>query len=233
MFESGLVDVLDLTGATLSQLTVTVTTATIGTGGVAFTAAGGTFRVATVTPASTGDDRRWRAISSNLTSASLDGIDGLTLELSGIAVELNEASGTGATPLDWTSLGVTGIDFTEDVKRVRGTVTDLDLFGFVTASNGSVAYESATTVDGELTRIAITVGTASIGTGGIGITVNGGELYVASLVAGARTWRTIESTIASGSLDGIDGLTLAVAGVQLKLNQASAGRRRATGPRPR
>ena len=69
-----------------------------------------------------------------------------------------------------------------------------------------------------MTKIAITVGSASIGAGGIGITVTGGQLYVASIVSGTKSWRTIESSLTTGSLNGIDGLTLAVSGIQVKLN---------------
>ena len=116
------------------------------------------------------------------------------------------------------------------MTRVAATITNLNLFDFVSATDGSIAYESTTidvatlgVVDGALTKIAITVGSASIGAGGIGITVTGGELYVASIVSGARSWRTIESSLTSGSLNGIDGLTLAVSGIQVKLNDTSVG----------
>ena len=79
-------------------------------------------------------------------------------------------------------------------------------------------------VGATLSRIAITVGSLSIGAGGIGITVTGGQLYMASItpaaVADTRCWRTLESSLTSGSLTGIEGLTLEVAGIQVRLNQA-------------
>ena len=139
--------------------------------------------------------------------------------------------------MDWTTVDVVRADdsvyeltLSTRITRVAATITNLNLFDFVSATDGSIAYESTTidvptlgVVDGALTKIAITVGTASIGAGGIGITVTGGQLYVASIVSGTKSWRTIESSLTSGSLNGIDGLTLAVSGIQVKLNEASVG----------
>ena len=144
-----------------------------------------------------------------------------------------------ATPLTVTRADDTTYCLTlaKRMTRVSAMITELDLFDFVTASNGSIAYESTTAdvvglgltpgtdlVGATLSRIAITVGTLSIGAGGIGITVTGGQLYVASItpaaVADTRSWRTIESSLSTGSLTGIEGLMLELATIQVKLNQA-------------
>ena len=202
----------------------------------------------------TSGTRNWQTIESSLATGSLTGIEGLTLELADLEVKFNTASDS-ANPaavvpvIDWTTmvnggpLSITRADGTDyaltltgKVTRVAATITELNLFDFVTATDGGIAYESSVAdvtglaggdlTDATLTRIAITVGTASIGAGGIGISVTGGALYVASItprdpVADPRHWQTIESSLATGELNGIDGLTLKLADLEVKFNTAA------------
>ena len=192
----------DLTDATLTRIAITVGTASIGAGGIGISVTGGALYVASVTSGT----RNWQTIESSLATGSLTGIEGLTLELADLEVKFNTASDS-ANPaavvpvIDWTTmvnsgpLSVTRADGTDyaltltgKVTRVAATITELNLFDFVTATDGGIADESSVAdvtglaggdlTDATLTRIAITVGTASIGAGGIGISVTGG----------ARTW---------------------------------------------
>ena len=184
-----------------------------------------------------GHQESWRTIESSLTSGSLNGIDGLTLAVSGIQVKLN-ARPASASQAVWT--GPRSTSCVPTISRLRADAEHADHAGCgddhesqpVRLRLGDRWLDRLRVDDdrrsdarrrrGALTKIAITVGSASIGAGGIGITVTGGQLYVASIVSGTKSWRTIESSLTSGSLNGIDGLTLAVAGIQVKLNDGRA-----------
>ena len=236
-YESTTIDVpsLGVVDGALTKIAITVGQASIGAGGIGITVTGGQLYVASIVSGT----KSWRTIESSLTSGSLNGIEGLVLNVGTIQVKLNSSVDTAAplTPpavMDWTSVDIVKADdsvyeltLSTRITRVAALITTLNLFDFVSASNGSIAYESTTidvpslgVVDGALTKIAITVGQASIGAGGIGITVTGGQLYVASIVSGTKSWRTIESSLTSGSLNGIEGLVLNVGTIQVKLNSS-------------
>ena len=163
----------------------------------------------------TGAKRVWYA-GKGVVDASLVGVDGLTLDLTGVTVELNHGpDGVGA---DWTTLDLNPDNATPDplaaftatgeLFKASGTITTLNAFDFASATDGSIAYESSLAdvvglaggdvLGARLTRLAITVGTLTLGAGGIGIAVTGGELYVATITSGTRTWQTIESSLGTG-----------------------------------
>ena len=118
---------------------------------------GGALYVASVTSGT----RNWQTIESSLATGSLTGIEGLTLELADLEVKFNTASDS-ANPaavvpvIDWTTmvnggpLSITRADGTDyaltltgKVTRVAATITELNLFDFVTATDGGIAYESS------------------------------------------------------------------------------------------
>ena len=116
-YESDLVDAdvdgngtRDLAGASLGLLHVTVNDLFLGDpGGIGFTATGGSIAVATLAPA-VSDGRSWLALKGSLASAQLVGLDGVTLALSNVVVEINR--GTGADALNW----LTAIDRSENTN---------------------------------------------------------------------------------------------------------------------
>ncbi len=77
----------DLTNATLTTLGLSIPSGqplTIGVGGVAFTVTAGSLALAIVTPSAAaqagGDSRTWLALDAQITSATFNGIPGLTLD---------------------------------------------------------------------------------------------------------------------------------------------------------
>ena len=166
----------DLTGATLTTLSLTVTSPIfIGADGVGFTVAGGSVSVAAIEPASDLDTRSWVAFSGSLTGVSFGGVPGLTLTLSTASVSFNR--GTSAGALDWVAdldldqdgtysengdpVGETSddlltlegveIEFTDAFQAVSGTAV-VDIFGFIA---GSAAFDySSRSVDVDLDGVA-------------------------------------------------------------------------------
>src|SRR5262249_26535629 len=120
--------------------------------------------IAIVTPdPASHDTRQYIAIASTVGGASLQGLpDGVTVGVTNLAVAVNKASGTGASPLDWSKdidldpddssfhssavvVGGTTIGFAaHPVLEASGTLT-LNLLDFVTAT-ADFAFRQ-TTVD--------------------------------------------------------------------------------------
>ena len=102
-----------LTGASLTNIGLTVTSLVLGADGVGLSVSSGELGIAIVKAAppamgSPADTRRWTAISSNLSNATLVGLPadlGLILDADSLEVDVNEASGGVAAPapLDWTA----------------------------------------------------------------------------------------------------------------------------------
>src|SRR5205814_3212974 len=65
----------------------------IGAGGVGFTVASGTLALAIVKPTTAGDTRSWLALSASIDGGSFSGIEGLTMTVNHLGVELNRATG--------------------------------------------------------------------------------------------------------------------------------------------
>ena len=233
-FESGLVDVLrPYTDATLTQLAVTVTTATIGAGRRDVRRHG---REPPGRDGHAGVRERRSSLARHLLEFH-DRVARRHRRPDARAVwrgdraqrgQRNRRDAAGLDPARRPGDRVVDHRGRQAGQRVSGRSPSSNLFDFVTASNGSIAYESTTAdvvglgltpgtdlVDATLSRIAITVGSLSVGAGGIGITVTGGQLYVAwitpAAVADTRSWRTIESSLTTGWLTGIEGLVLELA----------------------
>jgi len=68
--------------------------------GPGFRVTGGQLAVAMIKPA-VADGRSWLALNATLTSAQLEGIDGVTLGMTAGELKINR--GTGAAPLNWAS----------------------------------------------------------------------------------------------------------------------------------
>ena len=123
------------------------------------------FGLALFKPSDTADTRQWTALKAVAASASFTGMDGLTLDMSNLIVEVNQGSGDGnttvvdfsAAPLQITTDAAGGDAMTLDfdgsfgaLLRLSGSA-QLDIFGFLTAS-GSFSFEksssSITVTDG-------------------------------------------------------------------------------------
>src|SRR5205814_413401 len=101
-----------LAGATLSTVSLTVINLFVGQpGGVGVQVGAGSLTIAQISKS--GDPRSWLAVNASLSNASFVGVDGLTLTINSLTVQVNRAAGTGATPLDWSANGSPGgIGFT-------------------------------------------------------------------------------------------------------------------------
>jgi hypothetical protein len=164
----------DLDEATLTLLSLEVEDVFVGVpGGVGFRVGAGSLALATLKatppapggPAVTPDGRSWTALRAELTGGAFEGIDGLTLELTSLGLELNRAAGTptAPAPLNWTTAirfadaGAFGddvvvttatgrqiaIDFTGDVALRATGVATIDLFGIASGQVG-FAFEQRT-----------------------------------------------------------------------------------------
>src|SRR5262249_36277627 len=128
---------------TLFTLTLTVQNVVIGTSTVGFKVNAGSFTLAEFTPTSASDTRSWSAFQASITDASLIGLPGISFGAISITVGVNQASGTGATPLNWaqTKLAAAGLTFGGAVTlSVSGTLTStpgnpVSLFGLVSADS--------------------------------------------------------------------------------------------------
>jgi len=163
-----------LDDASLVMLALDDVDAFVGVNGVGFGVTGGQLGLAQITPAGAGDTRSYTAIRGGLGTASLEGINGLTAELSNLAVEINQASGENlgvpAVPLDWsTAIDLDDSDgqafgdvvdpgqyldipvdmtmaYTEELLQVSGHI-ELGLFGFVTGSADFALKQETVDVD--------------------------------------------------------------------------------------
>src|SRR5665213_582100 len=89
----------DIQGATLTTLGLTIPVGqslTIGAGGVNFSVTRATLGLAVITPAAsdTNDSRQWVTIKGQIANASFSGITGVTLSVSNVAIDVNQAYGT-------------------------------------------------------------------------------------------------------------------------------------------
>ena len=239
--------------ASLLTLALTVDSLFVGVpGGIGFQVTGGSLELALLTPAAADHDlRSWLGLTADLGSGSLVGVAGLTLTVSSLHVDLNQGqiSGTGTAPaaLNWaaalgapvtiTDAGGTDhqIAFTGAVERASGSAT-VDLFGLVSGTVSftfekqtvDAAVSSTETLHGAtLTTISLTVGTVFLGVNGVGFSITGGTLAVATLTPASatdhRSWTAISSSITGASLTGIPGVTITASSLTLGINQASGG----------
>jgi len=61
----------------------------------------------------------------------------------------------------------------------------------------------------------------NIGSGGVGVTMSGASLLVASVKSPTASWTAIEGTISSASLEGIPGFTLTATSLSFQYNTAT------------
>ncbi|HEY5057558.1 MAG TPA: hypothetical protein VII51_00960, partial [Gaiellaceae bacterium] len=229
-----------LTGASLLVISLTSPILQIGLGsfGLSLGGAGSSVTIASLTPG-TPDGRSWTAVQATGLTGSLTIGTLATATLTGVSIDLNSASGTGATPLDWNGVDGSGITLTGSTAfTVAGTLNNLAIAGFVSGSAtftvsestinvtvGGVDLTGATLLTLGLGSLNLNVGSAS----GPHFSVTGGSLAIAALSAPApsagtdtRSWLGVIGSITSASLvSGIPDVSLTVDGLTLRLNQAS------------
>ena len=134
------------------------------------------------------------------------------------------------------------VTYRGDLLAVAGSLTGIDIFGFVTGSaefeieSGSVAVDlpgpQVDPVTPSLLRLGLKNATLVIGdAGGINISFSGASLALATLKAGAptaantsdtRSWLALKGTIALATINGLpEGLVLTVRSLTVEINRAS------------
>ena len=261
----------DLDNATLSLISLTVTNLFVGVpGGPGFTLSSGKLSLALLKPNATANDgRSWMALTATLGNASLTGIDGLTLSISSVTAKINRGAGTKTTggaaadAINWaTSIDTdaaggfdvadpvevvdeanvkTPINLSGSLLELGGTLTSLDVFGFVTGSGTLLFRQSEVTVTepamtkARLTTLTLTLSNVFVGIpNGPGFTLAGATLHVASLKPPApaqpggtpdpRSWTAVYVELNGASFSGVPGaFSLEVPLLKVKINQASGG----------
>src|SRR5439155_8145581 len=78
--------------------------------------------------------RSWLGVAAEGDGSTL-AVPGVTGSVQNLAVKVNKASGTGATPLDWrTAITPSPLDLFGDVVSASGELTNLDIFGLLTGA---------------------------------------------------------------------------------------------------
>jgi hypothetical protein len=198
----------------------------------------------------TASTENWVALSGYADSVSVKGVPDLTLATSGLALEVNLASGSG-TVLDFAKQGVSlntgpesAIDLAFDgeqgaLLRASGSF-DLGFAGFVSLS-GTLGIEMTSTsvrvtdteddIVVDLLSVSATSVSAFVGTGGgtadaLGLSISdlGFSLGIFTEAApGARSWVAMQGSVGSVSVEGLsDVLTLESSSLSLQINQAAS-----------
>ncbi|UCF08685.1 MAG: fibronectin type III domain-containing protein, partial [Thermoplasmata archaeon] len=232
----------------------------VGTTGFGIDIANGNLAIASIKSG----DLSWTAVRAANITASIT-LPGISADVSNIAVEINKAEGTGATALDWTTsvdmdpadgFGSAGtvdpgealtpavdmdIGFTSEYLRVGGSLTSLDIFGFVTGTVGFEITPKKVDVnadgnddflladgdlkDADMVLLKLEVTSVFIGVpDSIGFSLTSGMLALAAIqpsdpVADDRSWLAVSASVTGAELTGIAGLT-ASGGFDVEVNQA-------------
>ena len=165
---------LDLTGPTRFLR--------IGTDDAHVMISDGTLAVGLLSPSDGADTRRWATVRALGLGGDVNFGGIVTASAHGVNVAFNDASGSGATPLNWgtafpapvTVLGLS-LNLSGALKSVAGSLTGVDVAGVLTGSAGfAVTKESVTVNDGvappidavlvavQLTSPDLRIGTADV-----------------------------------------------------------------------
>ncbi len=184
------------------------------------------------------DGKRWFGLSSSSVSASLV-LPGVTATISNLSIQVNEASGAGATALDWSTVPGNPLGaLSGDHLSADGDLSELSIFGILSGSaHVSFARE---TVDVQLAGGTIVSGATLVsfslsldsgqslqaGVPGFGLTISSGTLLVAAIAPAASTdarrWIAVQGTDLAASL-AIPGITATVSSVDVSFNNATGG----------
>ncbi|TMD73457.1 MAG: hypothetical protein E6I81_04345, partial [Chloroflexi bacterium] len=205
---------------------------TLGTAAFGVAVTSGDLHLATLSEPG-GAGRTWFGLDAKDVSGSLTG-PGLHADVTNGLVQVNQASGAGATPLDWSQPGLSaaGLSLSGTIARVAGDVSNLDVFGLV---SGGASFDVSRTLvsptDPSLTGAPLLTGNFTIDSGkgqslqigkaGFGLNITFGSIAIAALTDGAgASWFGLHGTSLAGNLN-IPGVTATVSGLEVKVNQFS------------
>ena len=226
----------ELVGAVLLTFTLSNFSASSSFG---IAVSGGSLTVARLTPSASdvagSDERAWTAVSGTGLAASIRLGDVLTASVSSLVVEVNTASGTGATPLDWATVITSSppVSLTaSDVFTVEGDLTNVSLADLI----GGGAHFSVVQTVVDVTAPALTGARLLVFTlsslalsSPFGLSITSGSITFASLTPSAadvtggdaRRWSAISLTGLDATLSLGGALSAAVTGLTVTVNSAS------------
>ncbi|HVP75835.1 MAG TPA: hypothetical protein VMS63_07420, partial [Gaiellaceae bacterium] len=153
----------DLESATLTTIGIVIPVGhplTIGAGGVGFSVASGSLSLAAISPIdTTNDTRSWLALTGQIANGTFSGITGVTLTVTSLGIDLNQASGAytdptnghvfDAQPLDWTKdVGTdTGGTFTHSPVSITTPTPTGPVTQTITDTTGTFEVTGVATVD--------------------------------------------------------------------------------------
>ena len=173
-----------LSSGTLTEISFSATSLFAGVAGIGFQTSG-TVGVAILKSTVAGDARTWTAAYAALQSPSFVGGGSLfSISADAVEVKVNEASGTGATPLDWstafpgglvipgaTSADAVTIDFSGSLLEIAAQNAKLDIAGFVHAS-GNFVFETTDNL-----YVTLAGATSTIQVSALEIGISDGRLF--------------------------------------------------------
>ncbi len=240
-----------LTSATLLTIGLSGLTVAGGAGSFGVSVGGGDLGIAVLQPPATANDNRyWLAVTASGLSGSLNLAGDVTASVQGVTVSINQFGGQDAashpaTALNWTTAFASPVDpganlptppasslaitATGPEMSLGGTLTSLDVFGFLTGSSGFSISETTvspnvggtTLTNATLLTIDLANLQVAAGSGGFGIAINGGNLDVAVLEASGtdnRYWLAVTGTGLAGSLALGSTISAAATGVSVAIN---------------
>src|SRR5262249_13580547 len=153
-------------------------------------------------------------------SGELTGIPGVSLVVDSLSIGINQASGTNATPLDWTQSALgspAGVAFTTGATLLvsgRAHTTGSGIFGLVSAAD--LQFTLSTTPEtnvnvgtstplasGTLTQISFTATDLIAGIAGVGFETSG-TVQISILTApDGRSWTAASATLLNPQFVGV------------------------------
>ena len=209
------------------------TTVTDGTIGFAADGIGMTF--ASIVDGATS----YTGLRLTVASATLLGIGGLELYISGVDIRLNSATGgTSPTPLDWNAFPSIGLTLSGSVALSVEATVAISIGGLVAvAGTGSFSLSivSGSGLSGETAlKIAISGGSVWAGVGGglnsahtvvtpgtVGVSASGIDLTFAQIKTAAVTYTGLRLFVGSASLNGIPGVDAYVSNLLVAVNTST------------
>ena len=120
------------TGANLLTIALSNVHLAVGTTSIGAQIGGGSLTIGLLVAAS--GPKRWFGLSSSSLSASLV-LPGVTATISNLNIQVNEASGAGATPLDWSTVPGNQLgSLSGDQLSADGDLSNLSIFGILSGS---------------------------------------------------------------------------------------------------
>src|SRR5258708_7042030 len=148
----------------------------------------------------------WFGLNGTGLSGTLT-IPGVAASVANLSVQVNQAKGTGATAIDWTTVTGSGLSLAGSLLKAEGDLTSLDVFGLLSGSahfaisKTLVTLTSPVVTSQPLLAVALSNLQLAVGTAGYGLQITSGSINAASLTDGAGlSWFGLNGSGLSGSL---------------------------------